>query len=195
MHLKAKKLAFSGIALALCIIFMVLGSVIESNTLALLALASFPVGIITCEFGVRYGVAYLAAAIILGFLIAPNKFYCLTFAAMGLYILLDEVLWMILNRVKMKQQKINFQTSDLHQKADKWSVLMWIAKWLIFNAMYVPIILIFPAFLFTGKLAQYHTAKGIVLVLLLGQIVWLIYDRVYDYFQRVIWNKYRKILK
>ena len=55
----------------------------------------------------------------LGFLIAPNKFYCLTFAAMGLYILLDEVLWMILNRVKMKQQKINFQTSDLHQKADK----------------------------------------------------------------------------
>ena len=195
MHLKAKKLAFSGIALALCIIFMVLGSVIESNTLALLALASFSVGIITCEFGVRYGVAYLAAAIILGLLIAPNKFYCLTFAAMGLYILLDEVLWMILNRVKMKQQKINFQTSDLHQKADKWSVLMWIAKWLIFNAMYVPIILIFPAFLFTGKLAQYHTAKGIMLVLLLGQIVWLIYDRVYDYFQRVIWNKYRKILK
>ena len=195
MHLKAKKLAFSGIALALCIIFMVLGSVIESNTLALLALASFSVGIITCEFGVRYGVAYLAAAIILGFLIAPNKFYCLTFAAMGLYILLDEVLWMILNRVKMKQQKINFQTSDLHQKADKWSVLMWIAKWLIFNAMYVPIILIFPAFLFTGKLAQYHTAKGIMLVLLLGQIVWLIYDRVYDYFQRVIWNKYRKKLK
>lgn len=195
MHLKAKKLAFSGIALALCIIFMVLGSVIESNTLALLALASFSVGIITCEFGVRYGVAYLAAAIILGFLIAPNKFYCLTFAAMGLYILLDEVLWLILNRVKMKQQRINFQTSDLHQKADKWSVLMWIAKWLIFNAMYVPIILIFPAFLFTGKLAQYHTAKGIMLVLLLGQIVWLIYDRVYDYFQRVIWNKYRKKLK
>lgn len=195
MHLKTKKLAFSGIALALCIIFMVLGSVIESNTLALLALASFSVGIITCEFGVRYSVAYLAAAIILGFLIAPNKFYCLTFAAMGLYILLDEVLWLILNRVKMKQQRINFQTSDSHQKADKWSVLMWFAKWLIFNAMYVPIILMFPAFLFTGKLAQYHTAKGIMLVLLLGQIVWLIYDRVYDYFQRVIWNKYRKILK
>ena len=101
MHLKTKKLAFSGIALALCIIFMVLGSVIESNTLALLALASFSVGIITCEFGVRYGVAYLAAAIILGFLIAPNKFYCLTFATMGLYILLDEVLWLILNRIKM----------------------------------------------------------------------------------------------
>lgn len=195
MHLKTKKLAFSGIALALCIIFMVLGSVIESNTLALLALASFSVGIITCEFGVRYGVAYLAAAIILGFLIAPNKFYCLTFATMGLYILLDEVLWLILNRVKMKQQRINLQTSDSHQKAVKWGVLMWIAKWLIFNAMYVPIILIFPAFLFTGKLAQYHTAKGIMLVLLLGQIVWLIYDRVYDYFQHVIWNKYRKILK
>ena len=115
--------------------------------------------------------AYLAGAIILGFLIAPNKFYCLTFATMGLYILLDEVLWLILNRVKMQQQRINLQTSDSHQKAVKWSVLMWIAKWLIFNAMYVPIILIFPAFLFTGKLAQYHTDKGIMLVLLLGPIV------------------------
>ena len=117
MHLKAKKLAFSGIALALCIVFMVLGSVIESNTLALLALASFFVGIITCEFGVRYGVAYLAAAIILGLLIAPNKFYCLTFAAMGLYILLDEVLWLILNRVKMKQQRISFRTSDFQAES------------------------------------------------------------------------------
>lgn len=185
MHIKAKKIAFSGVMLALCILFMVLGSVIESNTLALLALASFSVGIITCEFGARYGVAYLAAAIILGLLIAPNKFYCLTFAAMGLYILLDEVLWLLLKRLTVKKQ----------METGKFNAGMWIAKWLIFNLMYVPIIFAFPTLLFSENMAEHYTAKSVFLALVLGQIIWFIYDRIYDYFQRVIWNKYRKILK
>lgn len=41
MHVKAKTMAFSGLLLALTVIFMVLGSVIETSTLFLLAAASF----------------------------------------------------------------------------------------------------------------------------------------------------------
>ena len=41
MHVKAKAIAFGGLALALSIVFMALGSVIESNTLFLLAAASY----------------------------------------------------------------------------------------------------------------------------------------------------------
>ena len=37
MHVKAKTMAFSGLLLALTVIFMVLGSVIETSTLFLLA--------------------------------------------------------------------------------------------------------------------------------------------------------------
>ena len=51
MHVKAKTMAFSGLLLALTVIFMVLGSVIETSTLFLLAAASFFVGIIIREFG------------------------------------------------------------------------------------------------------------------------------------------------
>ena len=53
MHVKAKTMAFSGLLLALTVIFMVLGSVIETSTLFLLAAASFFVGIIIREFGLR----------------------------------------------------------------------------------------------------------------------------------------------
>ena len=40
MHLKAKRAAFGGLLLAMTVIFMFLGSVIETNTLFLLAAGS-----------------------------------------------------------------------------------------------------------------------------------------------------------
>ena len=46
MHLKAKRAAFCGLLLAMTVIFMFLGSVIETNTLFLLAAASFFVGVV-----------------------------------------------------------------------------------------------------------------------------------------------------
>ena len=63
MHVKAKTMAFSGLLLALTVIFMVLGSVIETSTLFLLAAASFFVGIIIREFGLRIGAAFYAAGV------------------------------------------------------------------------------------------------------------------------------------
>ena len=94
MHVKAKTMAFSGLLLALTVIFMVLGSVIETSTLFLLAAASFFVGIIIREFGLRIRSGILSAAgVILGFITAPNKFYVFTFAAMGLYIWGREAAW------------------------------------------------------------------------------------------------------
>ena len=55
MHVKAKKMAFGGLLLALTVICMILGSVIETGTLFLLGAASFFVGIIFREFGRRTG--------------------------------------------------------------------------------------------------------------------------------------------
>ena len=69
------------------VVCMALGSVIETNTLFLLAAAAFFVGIVIREFGLRTGAAFYLAAILLGFLVTPNKFYVITFAAMGFYIL------------------------------------------------------------------------------------------------------------
>src|SRR5699024_4145857 len=86
MHVKAKTMAFGGLLLALTVVCMALGSVIETSTLFLLAASSFFVRFVVREFGVKVGAAYYIAAVLLGLITTPNKFYVLTFAAMGLYI-------------------------------------------------------------------------------------------------------------
>ena len=75
MHVKGKMMAFCGLFLALSVVCMSLGSVIKTNTLFLLAAASFFVGIVIREFGMKAGAAFYVADVLLGFLIAPNKFY------------------------------------------------------------------------------------------------------------------------
>ena len=98
MHLKAKTIAFGGLLLALTVVFMALGSLIETGTLSLLAAASYFVGIVVREFGLRMGGTFYIAAVLLGLITAPNKFYVLTFAAMGLYIWGIEAVWRALER-------------------------------------------------------------------------------------------------
>lgn len=67
MHLKAKRAAFGGLLLAMTVIFIFLGSVIETNTLFLLAAASFFVGVVFREFGQMTGLAFIFQQCCLGF--------------------------------------------------------------------------------------------------------------------------------
>ena len=67
MHVKAKQMAFGGFDPCGDCRVMALGSVIETNTLFLLAAAAFFVGIVIREFGLRTGAAFYLAAILLGF--------------------------------------------------------------------------------------------------------------------------------
>ena len=74
MHLNAKKIAFAGVMLALTEVGIALGSVIETNTLFLLAAASFFVGIVIQEFGLKSGAGFLLAGILLGIFLSPNGY-------------------------------------------------------------------------------------------------------------------------
>ena len=172
MHVKAKKMALGGLFLALTIICMVLGSVIETSTLFLLAAASFFVGIVIREAGQKTGVAFYLAAVLLGFMVAPNKFYVISFAAMGLYILL----------IEMAYSRIGRMDGRFHRKG-----LFWVVKYIIFNLMYIPILVIFQELLFGKALSGIMLAAAAVA----GQIGLWIYDRAYEYFQVHFWNKMR----
>ena len=175
MHVKAKKMAFGGLLLALTIVCMVLGSVIESNTLFLLAAASYFVGIIIRETGMRTGAAFYIAAVLLGFIVAPNKIYVVSFAAMGFYILAVEQAFVMLGRTKAR----------VNRKA-----LFWAIKYIIFNILYIPALIVFQQLLFGRNLSPAWMA-GLIAA---GQAGLWIYDRAYDYVQRYIWNKLRKRL-
>lgn len=172
MHVKAKTMAFGGLLLALAVVCMALGSIIETSTLFLLAAASFFVGIVIREFGLKTGATFYIAAVLLGFITAPNKFYVLTFAAMGLYI------WGI---------EAVFRRLEKHPKAGNRRTVFWISKYVIFNVMYIPIVFIFRDMLFSRSIS------GLVIagVIIGGQAALFIYDRAYEYVQTHVWGRIR----
>ena len=109
---------------------------------------------------------------ILGLLIAPNKFYVISYAAMGLYIFLVEAAWQVMARGPRSAQRKSF---------------FWVVKYLIFNAMFLPGLFFFQDFIFSGNLSL-----GILTgVAIGGQLGLWIYDQAYEYVQRHLWNKYR----
>ena len=172
MYVKARTLAFGGLLLALSVVFMALGSIIETSTLFLLAAASFFVGIVVREFGLRAGAAFYIAAVLLGFITAPNKFYVLTFAAMGFYIWGIEAAWRWLEKRPQYRNR---------------RMVFWISKYVIFNIVYIPIVIAFREMLFARAVSD----TMMIIVVLGGQIALFIYDRAYDYVQAHLWGKLR----
>lgn len=173
MHVRAKQIAVSGLLAAFAVLLTVLGTVIETNTLFFLCGAAFCVGIAIREWGIRYGAAFLAACTFLGVMVAPNKVYCITFAAMGLYLWMTEILW---NRVA-GAEKIKNRTA-----------ILWCGKYMIFNLMYIPLLLVAPQ-LFIAKQIE---GKLWIPVWAAGQIGVFIFDKAHTYFQIFVWNKMRK---
>lgn len=170
MHVKAKKVATAGLLVAFTVVMIILSSLIETNTLFLIAAASFCVGIAIREWGVWFGFAFLIASTLVNFLIAPNKMYCITFALMGLYLCLYEGLWKwIAEREKLSCRML----------------ILWIGKFVLFNLLYVPVLFAAPQLLFTGKI----NGLAAIILLLVGQVVFLVYDFAYRYFQSHIWGK------
>lgn len=175
MHVGAKKMATAGLLVAFSVVMMILSSVIETSSLFFIAAASFCVGIAVREWGLRLGVAFLAASVILNFLVAPSKLYCFTFAGMGVYIWASEWLW---KRVA--------DARDLKHRMTK----LWIGKYVIFNLIYIPVLFLAPHILFTGKI----NGLSAIILLLVGQGVLYIYDVAYRYFQAQVWGRLRRRL-
>lgn len=172
MYVKAKKMAFGGMLLALTVLFMTLGSVIESATLFLLAAASFFVGIVLREFGKKTGCAFYLAGVLLGLIVSPNKFYVVSYAVMGFYILAIELLSDEIGKLSGDKKRMR---------------LFWGLKYIIFNVIYIPAVLLFQELLFARTLS----GKMTVAVLLAGQAGLFLYDRAYEYTQRELWNRIR----
>lgn len=175
MHINAKKMAVSGILMAVTVLLVCFGGILESNTLFLLAGAAFCVGIIIKEYGLKTGVAFFIGSVILSLLFTPQKLHCITFALMGGYIVLIEAVFRILGmHPNWKQRKLYFNLS----------------KVLVFNLLYLPALFIAPKLFFAGKLSD----KARLILILGGQAALFIYDRAYEYFFVQIWEKLRNKL-
>ena len=123
--------------------------------------------------GLRTGVAFYLAAVLLGLLVTPNKFYVITFAAMGFYILGIEAVWMFLAKRPQMGHRMGF---------------FWFAKYLIFNLVYLPCLFGFRSMLFQKVVSD----QLLLAAVMVGQIAILVYDKAYQYVQGTLWEKWRK---
>ena len=172
MHVKAKKIAVAGLLAAFSAVLLMLSSVIETNSLFLIAAASFCVGIAFFEWGLRFGFGFLVSSLLVNFIVSPNKLYCITYAAMGLYLFFSEFWW-----------KKLMESGKLQHFALK----LYAGKLLVFNCMYIPALLFFQEILFAKEV------KGILLFVfwVLGQVVLFVYELAYVQFLHRIWSKVR----
>ena len=93
MLLKSKDVAYLGVLLGLNQLFIILSSVIETNTIILFAAAALIVGIVIVEFGGKSGVLFYIASCILGFLLTFNKIELITYIVFfGLYSIIKHIL-------------------------------------------------------------------------------------------------------
>jgi len=81
----SRKIAFSGICTALCVIFLYLSNIFTLNTLFLLGFSSIFIAIVLVECSYTYAFLCFIASALLGLFILPNKFLILPFAFLGLY--------------------------------------------------------------------------------------------------------------
>lgn len=170
MHVKAKQVAFLGLLAAMACVLIIFASLIESNTLFLLAAAAYLVGIAIREFGILLGTGYFVACVLLGLLLSPNKLYVLTYIGLSLYIVIIEAIYLLLFH------------RDKYQK-----ILFIITKLIVFNILYIPVLIFFPQLLFSGGIGE----KLVLILIVAGQLGWLIYDKAYEYFQTMVWGKFR----
>ena len=172
MFLTAKKAAFTGMTLTVSFLLLLLGSILEVSTLFFLAAAAFCIGIVIRELGLRMGAAFLAASILLGLLIAPNKLYVCTYGMIEGYLLLREAWWVFLEK---------------RQKPRKSYLL---GKAVIAQLFLLPLIFFAPRFFYAGEMT-WQLRCGLLAA---GEVFWFVVDMAYDVFQRQIWGKLRRHL-
>ena len=172
MHVKAKTVALGGLLLALTVVFMALGSIIETSTLFLLAASFIFRGHRNPGIRAESRRSFLSGCGSARIITAPNKFYVLTFAAMGFYIWGIEAVWRWLEK-----------RPDMGRR----HTVFWLSKYVIFNIMYIPIVFLFRDLLFPEAIP----GAGMLAIVVGGQVGLFIYDRAYDYVQVHMWGKIR----
>ena len=110
MLLKSKDIAYLGVLLGLNQLFIILSSIIETNTIILMAAAALMIGVVIVEFGSLSGTLFYAASCILGFFLTLNKVEIITYILFfGLYSVVKHLVeYKIFNKIISYAIKIVF---------------------------------------------------------------------------------------
>lgn len=174
MHLDTERIVFGGAALAVAMVLLGLGNVFETNTLWLICLSAFLAGVVIRKYGMKTGAVYFVASIFIGFFVSAQKMYVLTFGMIELYILLRELF---------------FEKCFLNKERSR--VLYYIGKLVIFNVIFLPVVIAAPQLVFAGEI----TDRIRVTLVLAFELAFVLGDAAYDFFQTKIYPMLDKLIK
>ncbi|MBQ7064080.1 MAG: hypothetical protein IJM90_04225 [Firmicutes bacterium] len=158
MPVKARRIAFAGMLLALAEAVLYLASVLPISSGYLTLVASLTIGIVILIATPRFGLVFLGAALLLGWLILPDKAVLLLFAWAGTY-----------------QYFLERWQPKLLMKCPVW--LVWVIKMVLVNLVLIPLLIYMPR-LFLDEEAE---NAGILLPVfwLLWQFLTVAFDFMY----------------
>lgn len=183
LHLKSGQVAWCGVIMAITVILQILAGVIETSSFFLLAAASFLTGCTERKFGIKTAVSFSAGAVILGFILAPQKLYCFTYAGFCIYVLVAEY---------FRQKNILNGNPDNKRKVSDTFKLQYIIKGVIYHVLLIGAVFISVKisgleFIFSDEFIEKIKTMPVYFVIIAGviaaELLWFIFDRAYIFFQ------------
>ncbi len=171
---KTKALAGVSILCALSVLSLLAGTFLAMNTLFFTALAAYLIGYSINQYSLKYGAMQWVVCTVLDFFLNPDKMNWILYVALGGYIVLCEFVFQKWNRIEKIRKKLRVQL---------------FYNWIVFNVIYIPIIVWFRELLLGENPPEIVQGNSIVTLAILwglGQIGWLVYDMAYRVFFRAI---------
>ncbi len=185
MFLRSKAIAFTGIMMAIGVLLVMLGGFFEGSTLFFLAAASFLTGVVFRCISPGTSWFYVAGTSLLGVILAPQKLYLATFLAFSIYILGIEYM-----------EKAFAEKETLIAKGK-----IWVLKAVLYHLLLGISVLLVQKFFgledvfakgIFVKIKEYQILFVIMLIVM-AELFWLIFDRAYVYFQKRYGNTLKRI--
>jgi hypothetical protein len=169
-NLSSKKIAISGILLALCVATLFLQTIFPIANYSIYIISSLFIGIVIVEIGVYNAIIFYFASCILAFLIVPNKIFLIPYI----------IFFGIYGLAKFNIEKIRKIYLEI------------ILKLLLFNGISVLSFLLIKDFLFQSiKIPDFP----IIIVIIAFEIAFLAYDYFYTLFIDFYNKRIKRLLK
>lgn len=183
LHLKSKQIAWCGIIMAMTVILQVLAGVIGTSTFFMLAAASFLTGCIESKFDLRTAACFCAGAVVLGFILSPQKLYCFTYAGFCIYVLAAEY---------FRQKNISYEGPFESDVLKKNIMKQYIIKGILYHVLLIAASFISVEIGGLGLLFSTEFIKNmrtmpvyvlVIAVIVAAELLWIIFDKAYIFFQ------------
>lgn len=183
LHLRSGHIAWCGVIMAISVILQISAGVIETSSFFLLAAASFLTGCIERKCGIRMAAGFSIGAVILGFILAPQKLYCFTYAGFCVYVLVAEY---------FRRKKEWCQNSELKRNLTDDLRIQYIIKGILYHILLIVAVFISVKiggfeFIFSNEFIEKIKTTPLYIVIIAGiiavELLWLIFDKAYIFFQ------------